>query len=395
MKQRTAITRTNYAGNYVYENDALQFFSQPEGYVEPKGLGWEYVFQYKDHLGNVRLSYSDTDLNDSIDPSTEIIEEKNYYPFGGIQKGYNNVVNGTAHPYGFGGKEENDELGLQWMDFGSRNYDKWLGRWMNIDMKAEAYYPITPYQYVLNNPIVNEDHNGQWTVTRHYNMTYNALSAAGIGKKQADLLAHYSAVYADNPGSHIKANNIAHPTNQQHYRDNIDYSGTSLSQETRWNPKSAWKNFNVWHSMRSPWEDENNSISAAAATERGMQFGWSKVFESAESGSLNDLTANSSGIEAFGQGLHALQDAYAHKGRSDVGVGHLWNDRYGDTSQAENISESAVTVHNLLSGNYGAFKGSNKISFTATGMTSAQLSQAMQAVLDYLSQNKKEEENKD
>ena len=62
---------------------------------------------------------------------SEIVEENNYYPFGGSHKGYNNVINGTHHPYGFGGKEENDELGLQWMDFGFRNYDKWLGRWMN------------------------------------------------------------------------------------------------------------------------------------------------------------------------------------------------------------------------------------------------------------------------
>jgi RHS repeat-associated protein len=300
--------------------------------------------------------------------------------------------NSTAQKFGFGGKELSEELGLNTMDFGARNYDASLGRWMNIDMKSEAYYPVTPYQYVLNNPIVNTDHNGQWTVTRHYNMTYNALSAAGIGKKQADLIAHYSAVYADNPGGHIRLNNLAHPMNQQRYRDNINYSGTANSQVTDY--KGQGYNYNIWHSMRSGWEEGNSTISSSGAMERGMQFGWNKVFESAESGSLNDLKGNSKGIQAFGQGLHALQDAYAHEGRSDVGASHLYNDRYGDTSQAENISGSAVTVHNLLSGNYSAFKGSNKISFTATGMTNAQLSQVMKAALDYLSQNK-EEEDKD
>ena len=357
----------------------------------------EYIYQYKDHLGNVRLSYSDTNndglITASSNPSTnEIIEESNYYPFGLQHKGYNNVINGTEHPYTYNGKEEQNELGLNWHDFGARNYDASLGRWMNIDMKAEAYYPVTPYQYVLNNPVVHQDHNGQWTVTRHYNMTYNALSAAGIGKKQADLIAHYSAVYADNPGGHIRLNNLAHPTNQQHYRDNIDYSGTANSQVTDYSGKGY--NYNIWHSMRSEWEMENETISASAAMDRGMEFGWSKIFESAESGTLNDLKENSKGIQAFGQGLHALQDAYAHKGRSDVGASHLYNDRYGDTSQAENISESAVTVHNLLSGNYDAFNGSNKISFSATGMTSEQLSQAMSAALDYLSQNKKDEKDK-
>ena len=29
------ITNTQYAGNYIYENSTLKFFSHPEGYVEP------------------------------------------------------------------------------------------------------------------------------------------------------------------------------------------------------------------------------------------------------------------------------------------------------------------------------------------------------------------------
>ena len=38
-----------------------KFISQPEGYIEPNTSGsFDYVYQYKDHLGNVRLSYSDT-----------------------------------------------------------------------------------------------------------------------------------------------------------------------------------------------------------------------------------------------------------------------------------------------------------------------------------------------
>ena len=36
-----------------------KFITHPEGYVEPSTTGFDYVYQYKDHLGNVRLSYSD------------------------------------------------------------------------------------------------------------------------------------------------------------------------------------------------------------------------------------------------------------------------------------------------------------------------------------------------
>jgi len=48
---------TEYAGNYIYEAGALKFFNQPEGYVEKAGATYKYVYQYKDHLGNIRLAY--------------------------------------------------------------------------------------------------------------------------------------------------------------------------------------------------------------------------------------------------------------------------------------------------------------------------------------------------
>mgnify|MGYP003120694996 CR=1 FL=1 len=81
-------TITEYAGNYIYENGSLQFFNTPEGYATPDGKGgFDYVYQYKDHLGNVRLSYTD------VEGDLEIVEEKNYYPFGLEHKGlFKNVV---------------------------------------------------------------------------------------------------------------------------------------------------------------------------------------------------------------------------------------------------------------------------------------------------------------
>jgi len=84
----------------------------------------------------------------------------NYYPFGLKHKGYNNVVNGTDHPYGFGGKEEQDELGLNWIDITARNYDPALGRWMNLDPLAEMMRRHSPYNYAFNNPAFFIDPDG-------------------------------------------------------------------------------------------------------------------------------------------------------------------------------------------------------------------------------------------
>ncbi|MEP5339990.1 MAG: RHS repeat-associated core domain-containing protein, partial [Algibacter sp.] len=156
---------TYYAGNYIYQDSALKFFNHPEGYLEPKNesdlsQGFNYVYQYKDHLGNVRLSYMDSDGDGSITASTEILEENNYYPFGLKHKGYNNAPV-TNHPYKYSGKELNEELGLDWYDFGARNYDATLGRWMNIDNLAGKWATYSPYAYTVNNPIYFIDPNGE------------------------------------------------------------------------------------------------------------------------------------------------------------------------------------------------------------------------------------------
>ena len=78
-----------------------------------------------------------------------ILKESHYYPFGLSHKGYvgnHRVFEPTAggrvnlipvrnylddsYRYTFGGKEEQPELGLNWIDHHARNYDAALGRWI-------------------------------------------------------------------------------------------------------------------------------------------------------------------------------------------------------------------------------------------------------------------------
>ena len=164
VTQGTETIKTLYSGNYVYKDSPstgieLQFFNHPEGYVDAVN-GYKYVYQYKDHLGNVRLSYMDSNGDGQITASTEILEENNYYPFGLKHEGYNsNPV--TNHPYKYSSKELNDELGLDWYDYGARNYDPALGRWMNLDPLAEKFTPVSPYIYAANSPLRFIDLDGK------------------------------------------------------------------------------------------------------------------------------------------------------------------------------------------------------------------------------------------
>ncbi|MCG8208152.1 hypothetical protein G1K53_11640, partial [Tenacibaculum finnmarkense] len=167
---------TYYAGNYIYKRRAsrgaqpkLEFFNHPEGYVSPVNAndisqGFKYVYQYKDHLGNVRLSYTDNNNDGVITPSTEIIEESNYYPFGLKHKGYNNTVsslgNSTAQKFGFEGVELEESLGYNMNEMDWRHYDSTLGRFNVIDPMAEERNWLNPYNFVQNNPILRVDPTG-------------------------------------------------------------------------------------------------------------------------------------------------------------------------------------------------------------------------------------------
>jgi RHS repeat-associated protein len=70
--------------------------------------------------------------------------------------------------YLYNGKELQEDLGLQWYDYGARMYDAAVGRFFAQDRFAEKYLDFSPYQYTLNNPIKYIDINGDSTVIALY-----------------------------------------------------------------------------------------------------------------------------------------------------------------------------------------------------------------------------------
>jgi RHS repeat-associated protein len=179
---------------YQYLNGKLKFFPTSEGYVNAyEGSGimqqgsylFNYVFSYSDHLGNIRLNYAK-------DPKTQtlkILEQNHYYPFGLKHENYSSerrifvkddllveaqqavtmkIIGGGGggeivygeNKYKYNGKELQDELGLNWYDFGNRNYDASIGRFHNTDRFSEKYHSLTTYGYAGNNPILFNDIQG-------------------------------------------------------------------------------------------------------------------------------------------------------------------------------------------------------------------------------------------
>ena len=121
------------------------------------------MYQYKDQVGNVRLTYQDADKNGVIDP-TEILDESNYYPFG-LKHGYynqlaNNFSNSLLPNSHFNGQPDLIDLdaNLSLMDF--RMYDSTLGRFFGIDLLADSFADQSPYHFGYNNPLIYMDPTG-------------------------------------------------------------------------------------------------------------------------------------------------------------------------------------------------------------------------------------------
>ncbi|MFY7671033.1 DUF6443 domain-containing protein [Tenacibaculum sp. MEBiC06402] len=181
---------TDYAEGFVYEKSGtgtktLQFFNQAEGYVQVDNNGnFDYVYQYKDHLGNIRLSYTDNNNDGIISSSTEIVEEKNYYPYGLTHQGYNNntlsIGNSNAQKKGFANEEFEEESGKNSIAYQWRDYDPALGRFYKSDRFSEKYYQDSPYHFTKNNPVFFKEIKGDsiWV----YNENIGLARSSGIGK---------------------------------------------------------------------------------------------------------------------------------------------------------------------------------------------------------------------
>lgn len=135
-----ALTTTDYAGSYIYENDVLKFINHTEGYLEPNGAGnYKYVYQYKDIWGNTRVTYADDNNNGVASPS-EIRREQNYYPFGMEHRGYNAALVGVKNNLKtFQQQEFTEDFGLNTHEWKYRMSDPSTGRFWQIDPLAEDY----------------------------------------------------------------------------------------------------------------------------------------------------------------------------------------------------------------------------------------------------------------
>jgi RHS repeat-associated protein len=339
QKKSTTTTRTvtNYLSGFQYNTISqsspimrisapetlLQFFPMAEGYIKNTVISgvntYDYVFNYTDHLGNVRLSYSDTDKNGII-ASSEIVEENNYYPFGLKHKGYNDGLPNT-YKYKYNGKELQDELNLNVTAMDFRMYDNALGRFYGIDVLAELTPSETPNHFGHNNPVYWSDPSGLWS--------YKAFGNADTSVNMTNSQWLASQRPSDSPMAQLDAMNV----------NNKNLVSSS--------PYGSWYKKKI--GQRASWEKDNGDFQLETITLENI---YTNVFVANGGGSNFD---NSSIALDIGGGIFgAFQGLTASQGQWLGNNGKYYSSSWGGNQYTGSRS--------------GAFKvaGNYKMAGTAT-----------------------------
>jgi len=116
-----------------------------EGYITSSGA---LNFYLKDHLGSIRAV---------IDENNSVISGQDYDAWGYLLQ--NREYHSDGSVYKFTGKERDPESKYDY--FGARYYDSRIGRWGTTDPLMEKHFDFSPYNYVLDNPLIFYDPDGR------------------------------------------------------------------------------------------------------------------------------------------------------------------------------------------------------------------------------------------
>ncbi len=181
-------TRTTYCSNVIYEDGTAKCLLTEEGYVSLDDR--EYHYYLKDHQGNNRVL---------VNKNGGVEEINHYYPFGGVFASEENV-----QPYKYNGKELDTKKGLNWYDYGARQYDAALGIFTTVDPSSEKYYSVSPYAYCSSNPVNAIDYQGKLVIFingMHWgdgkSNRYWDKNGGGFATAVMKHLNDYNAMYID------------------------------------------------------------------------------------------------------------------------------------------------------------------------------------------------------
>ena len=114
----------------------------------------DFHFFVRDHKGSVT----------AVIGSGSAEQRTRYYPFGGLMT--QDCMGERVSADKYTGKRLDRMHGLDWYDFGARQYDPVYGRFAGIDPLCEKYPHLSPYAYCGNDPVNAIDVDGDSIIYR-------------------------------------------------------------------------------------------------------------------------------------------------------------------------------------------------------------------------------------
>lgn len=142
----------DYCGNIIYDGDETMILNDVGYALCNKDNNFSFHYYLKDHLGNNRVVVSE---------DGEIEQVNDYYPTGALMA---SSMGGDTQRFKYNGKELDRVNGLNWYDYGARNYDAEIVVWKGVDKMADKNVTTSLYGYCNSNPMRFIDPLGTDTV---------------------------------------------------------------------------------------------------------------------------------------------------------------------------------------------------------------------------------------
>ncbi|MCI3938906.1 RHS repeat-associated core domain-containing protein [Chryseobacterium aahli] len=350
-------------GNVANNGMKLSVIPTSEGFYD--ALRARYYYNYTDHLGNVRLNYSDSDGDgivkgdgikncDNSPPDQpcmpgiimgDIEEVTDYYPFGMMHMNMMFYSFNNAYQYKYNGKEL-QETGMY--DYGARFYMPDIGRWGVVDPLAEKYTRMSPYTYVGNNPAIFVDYDG-----RDYGV-YVDLKAGTITIK-----ATYYAVKGDMKS----ANGAIQLWNDKSGKYNYSYK------DANGNKISLKINFQLKTSEVTP-EKGQTVKQVVESSVWNDSSGEGNSYRTAPDDSFNEGIKGVAGLSKYVRVKDSESDPSTGTGGHEVGhtlgVSHKYEDIMGNSDSTEVTSNHVKEILDAIGGSPDNPNNSNSTQPKAT-----------------------------
>ena len=178
-----ASIHTDYllGGALTLKNGRIDKYQFDEGYCQAEKYPYNtrqdnFTFCYydKDHLGNIRQVKEADGTKEGW-----LLQTMDYYPFGA--QFCDGTTDSNVQSRKYNGKELDEIGGLDWLHYGARMMEPEWGRFTTPDPMAEKYYDTSLYAYCANNPLNNNDPDGNQIIP----VSYSSVNQQGhaIGKR--------------------------------------------------------------------------------------------------------------------------------------------------------------------------------------------------------------------